>query len=392
MFRLLRALFTLIAAGLTTGLLMLVVSHSVTAGGPPEIGTPVSVAITSGTDSNYPAIAVAADATRHVVWEETISTTTYLYHATSSDGVTWTSPITVSEGNSPALVVAADGAPQLVFALYISPTVNIYATRYLTDTWRAPQLLSSGTYNASAPDIAVAPDGTLYAAWVERPTGQYVIYVARSDDDGATWPTILPTVSVSGTAVLGAPDVTVGSDGVAHLVWQKKDSALAAYDVFHKQRDSATGQWDVVAANLSANSDAHSFGPAMAAAGGRAYVLWEESNAVRASRGFTLTWTTPITLSTSGVDATGPAATMAGGVLHTAWDEGLVLRTAFGWPGSAVNLAQDSNGIRDVALSGGPDGMLHAAWSQGLTGASDIYYTYRRLAQIALPLVLRNFP
>nr|HID13256.1 exo-alpha-sialidase [Anaerolineae bacterium] len=392
MSRLLRALCALIAAGLTTGLLMLIASHKLVADGPPEIGTPVPVAVTSGTDSGYPTIAVAPDGTRHVVWEEVVSPTTYLYHATSSDGIIWTLPITVSEGDSPALAIAANGAPQLVFARYVSPTVNVYATRYLTDGWRAPQRLSSGAYNASAPDIAVAPGGTLYAAWVERPTGQYVIYVALSNDDGATWPIILPTVSVSGTVVLGAPHVTVGSDGVAHLVWQKKDSALATYDVFHKQRDPTTGQWDVVAANLSANSDAHSFGPAVAATGGRAYVLWEESNAIRASRGFTLTWTTPITLSTAGVEAADPTATMAGGVLHTAWDEGTVIRTAFGWPGSPVNLAQDSNGIRDVALSGGPEGMLHAAWSQGPAGTADIYYTYRRLAQVFLPLTLRAFP
>jgi hypothetical protein len=377
-------------ASLAVGLLLLLLPNlAATADSPPEIGTPVPVAITPG-DSGAPDIAVGPDGTRHVVWEEVVSTTTYLYYAASADGATWTVPITVSEGDSPALAVAADGTPVLLFARYISPTVNIYATRYVSGTWRPPQRLSLGG-NSSAPDITVAPDGSLFATWVERPTGQYVIYVARSDDGGATWPTVLPVVAVADPAVLGTPRLAAGTDGVIHLVWQKKDGLLSAYDVFHKQRDPSTGQWDMVAANLS-ESTSSSFGPAVAATGGRAYALWEEKGAIRACRGFTLTWTSSITLSTSGATATGAAAAMRGGPLYTAWDEGTVLRTRFGWPGSQTSLAQDAAGIGEVALDVGPDRLLHAVWSQGAAGAGDIYYTYRRLAWTFLPLVMRSAP
>jgi len=387
--RLTRILGCLAVTALALGVLLLSPSYITAADGPPEIGTPVPVATTPG-DSRRPDIAVAADGTRHVAWEEVVSATTYLYHAFSTDGITWTQPITVSEGDSPALAVAADGIPVLLFARYVSPTVNIYATRYVSATWRPPQRLSL-VGNASAPDVAVAPDGTLFATWVERPTGQYVIYVARSDDGGATWPTVLPVVSVSDPAVLGAPRLATGTDGVVHLVWQKKDSLLAAYDVFHKQREPSTGQWDLVAANLS-GSTGSSFGPATAATGGRAYALWEESGAIWACRGFTLTWTSPISLSTSGATAAGAAAAMRGGPLHTAWDEGIVLRTRFGWPGSLTTLAQEAAGIREIALDVGPGRLLHATWSQGAPGLSDVYYTYRRLAWTFLPLTLRISP
>ncbi|HHS97966.1 MAG TPA: hypothetical protein ENK08_08745 [Chloroflexi bacterium] len=383
-----RTLCILVAACLAVGLLLLLLPNpAATAGGPPEIGTPVPVATTSE-DSRNPDVAVAPDGTRHVVWEEVVSTTTYLYHAFSADGVAWTLPVTVSEGDSPALVVAAEGTPVLLFARYISPTVNIYATRYVSGAWRPPQRLSLGG-NSSAPDIVVTPDGVLFAAWVERPTGQYVIYLARSDDGGATWPTVVPVVSVADPAVLGTPRLAAGTDGVVHLVWQKREGLLAAYDIFHKQRDPTTGRWDVVAANLS-ESPVSSFSPAVAATGGRAYALWEENGAIRACRGFTLTWTSPVTFSTSGTTATGAAAVLRGGPLHTAWDEGTVLRTSFGWRGSPTTLAQDASGIREAALDVGPDRLLHAVWSQGAAGASDVYYTYRRFAWVFLPLTMRH--
>ena len=384
-----RILWGLAALGLAFGLLFLILPGDVAAGGPPELGAPVPVALTGG-DARNPDVAVAADETRHVVWEETVDTSTYLYHVYSTDGVTWTQPVTVSEGDSPALATATDGTPILLFTRYISPTVNVYATRYVSGTWRPPQRISLAG-NAAAPDVAVAPDGTLFATWVERPTGRYVVYVARSDDGGASWPVVLPVVTVDDPAVLGAPRLAIGTDGVVHLAWQKKDGLLAAYDVFHKQRNPSTGQWDVVAVNLSA-STASSFGPAAAATGGQGYVLWEENGAILASRGFTLTWTAPVTFSASGTAATGAAAAIRGGPLHTAWDEGTVLRTSFGWASSPVALAQEASGVREVALDVGPDGLLHAVWSQGSAGSADIYYTYRRLASVYLPLTVRGYP
>lgn len=376
-------------AGLALWALLLVLPSPVAAGDPPEIGAPLPVAATPG-DSHNPDIAVAPDGTQHVVWEEAVGGTTYLYYASSASGITWTAPITVSEGDSPALAVAADGTPVLLFARYVSPTVNIYATRYVSGTWRPPQRLSM-VGNSSAPDVALAPDGTLFATWVERPTGQYVVYVARSDDGGATWPTVLPEVSIGDPAVLGRPRIAVGTDGVVHLAWQKKDGPLSAYDIFHKQRDPSTGKWDVAAANLS-RSTGSSFGPAIAATRGQAYVLWKESVAIRACRGFTLTWTSPITLSTPGATAAGAAAAMRGGLLHTAWDEGTVLRAGFGWPGSPASLAQNDAGIGEVALDVGPDQVLRAVWSQRAAGTGNIYSTYRRLAWVFLPLVTRSFP
>lgn len=392
--RLFRVSFALIVAGLMTGLLLSTTGELCSpahAAGPPEIGTPVPVAQTSG-GSAAPDIAVASDGTRHVVWEETVDSTTYLYHSTSTNGITWTAPVSLSlapGAKSPALAVAADGTPQLVFARYVSPTLRIYATRLQAGAWRAPQPLSNASYNAASPAIARAPDGTLYAAWVERPAGQYKIYVALSSDNGDTWLTKLPVVGVDDPAVLGAPAISVGSDGAVHLVWQKKDSVLASYDIFHKQRDPTTG-WGDVATNIS-DSTVHSSNPA-AVAEQRAYVLWEENDATRGRRGYTLTWTTSITLSTPGASASDPAVAMAGGVLHAAWDEGTELRTAFGWEGSPVVLAQDSAGVRDAALTGGPEGRLHAVWSQGSPSTANIYYTYRHLAHIFLPLTLRAFP
>ncbi|HID88559.1 MAG TPA: hypothetical protein EYH27_03690 [Anaerolineales bacterium] len=147
----------------------------------------------------------------------------------------------------------------------------------------------------------------------------------------------------------------------------------------------------MVAVDLS-ESAGFSVDPAVAAAGARAYVLWEEDGAIRACRGFTLLWTSPITLSTPGVTATGAEAAIRGGPLHTAWDEGSALRTGFGWLGSSTVLAQDAAGVREVALDVGSGRLLHAVWSQGASGSSDVYYTYRRLAWTFLPVVIRTFP
>jgi hypothetical protein len=73
----------------------------------------------------------------------------------------------------------------------------------------APREIEGG--EPSVPNLAVAPDGSLYAVWQQRiPTAGSLIHVARSHDLGDTWSTV-ETMELPSPVLL--PEVAVAGDG-----------------------------------------------------------------------------------------------------------------------------------------------------------------------------------
>ena len=89
---------------------------------------------------------------------------------------------------------------------------------------------ASGTSALSA-SIARAPDGKLYAAWVDYRTGSGGIYVSSSSDKGATWSSEVnvydfETAPLPEEAGPLGPIVSMDNSGRLHLVWVDQRDAI----------------------------------------------------------------------------------------------------------------------------------------------------------------------
>lgn len=335
---------------------------------PNGLGSPTVIAFTPG-DSERPQI-VSTNTVTHAVWAES----GWIMHSRNT-GLSWTTPISVAVGDDPALTLDASGTPHLAFTALIGGIVNVYYTRYASNAWSVPLQISDGLANASAPDIAAAPDNSLSIVWSQNPNKQ--LRLARSINGGQTWPDLAPIFSANGSA----PKIAIGSDNVTHVVWQ--DDTSAPFRIRHTQR--LTGTWSLI--TILSDETASSFSPDVAANNGEAHLVWQQSSAIRYTHGSDVTFAAPITLSTGAASA--PAiASISANTLASAWDVGITITLRLsnnGTWGSPVALGVNPAGAGQPALSAGPNGAVYGVMTWG-SGTRDI--AFNSYTQDALPLPL----
>ena len=372
--RFLRLMTVIVASALA-----LVLSVHFVIAAPGGTSSPIVIATTPG-DSNDPDIAVSGGIT-HVVWTEA----GWIMHSASS-GLTWTVPISIATGDDPALTIDNSGVPQLAFTEFFSPSINVYSTRYLTGAWTAPLKVSGGLNNASLPDIAAAPNGTLAIAWSEQQLGTPQLMLAESTNGGATWPSVGPILNTAGSA----PQIVYGSDNTLHVIWQ--DNTSTPYRIKHSQQTTSTWSLPVLVSDNSASS----FAPAVAMVLTQTHIVWQQSASIRYAYGANLTWSAPVTIST-GSASEPDIETMTSGSLLAAWDAGTTIEARQGGPaGWLVNtpLGSNANGIGHVALAAGANDQVNAVFAWGASGSRDIAYNWFTPAQlnnkVYLPLIRNN--
>lgn len=201
-----------------------------------------------------------------------------------------------------------DGRTQIVWTDFRNQSWSIYGTHTTSaGMFEEPLLLDhSPTSSASTaenfpteqihqdPQVAIAPDGTLYATWADV-RGRRVpwrIAVSRSEDGGHTWSVErradgggaletaqaeLDAVDPTAPADQFAPAIAVGPDGAVWVAWQ--DHATARPRVL-VARSSDGGRTFFPAVAPGAGSAAAQFRPSIAiAADGTAAVAWEAEHA-----------------------------------------------------------------------------------------------------------------
>lgn len=88
-------------------------------------------------------------------------------------------------------------------------------------TWRAPVTVADSalfaSYNFHA--LHAAPDGALYAAWLDGRHGKSAAYVARSDDGGATWSRNV-RVDMGESCPCCRTALASGADGRLYMAWR----------------------------------------------------------------------------------------------------------------------------------------------------------------------------
>jgi hypothetical protein len=133
-----------------------------------------------------------------------------------------------SEATAPRLAVGPDGTATVVWSA-LDPTsvvgertYDVYARRIGADGDPSPTTtrLSEPGGDALTPDIAVGPDGTATVAWVRWDGSNLVVQGRRIKPNGE----LEPTLELSATGRDAAePDVAVAPDGTSTVVWKRFD-------------------------------------------------------------------------------------------------------------------------------------------------------------------------
>jgi hypothetical protein len=135
-------------------------------------------------DSTAPDLAVRADGTPHLVWQEMISATTQVQY---SRGPIWGEPVTLSDSNSgaylPSLVVDAWGTRHAAWEDFHFPYYRIRYTyaHGAESTWKSPTALAlSLSLSQQLEEVSLypGPDGAIHAVWVATKSGKGEIHYA----------------------------------------------------------------------------------------------------------------------------------------------------------------------------------------------------------------------
>lgn len=173
-------------------------------------------------DQSCPDIAVGADDTLYVVWQDDRRGNWDIYARTSADGVTWSAQTRVTDSNdnqtAPAIVVDALSPNRAHLAyednsaghadIYVATSSDGFATTTVAR-------VTSNASDQTAPAIAADASNTVYVVWTDGRNGSDDIYAAASNL--GPW-TNTPVVTGAGNQSL--PDIATEQGGsVLHFVW-----------------------------------------------------------------------------------------------------------------------------------------------------------------------------
>jgi hypothetical protein len=330
----------------------------------------------SGRDAFVPQVATGKGGLTIAVWIGFDGANDVIQAAAGLDGRAWKPPVTLSaagrNASAPQVAVAADGSAVAVWARSNgTDTVIQAATRSAAGVWGAPQTLSAGGQNAETPTVATAPDGTATAVW-DRFDGSTYIAQVSSRRPGHAWssPHNLSATGLTATA----EEVAVAPDGRVTAAWVEIDAGQ--YTV-QAAVGSPGGPWSTPK-DLSAPGQA-GLGPRVAVApDGTATVVWYRSDGANlviqaASHPVGGAWSSPQTISQSGRDSQGPRLAVApNGTATAVWwrfdGANQVIQTASrpeggAWSPPATLSGPGEDGLFPV-VAVAPDGTATAIWER----------------------------
>lgn len=186
------------------------------------------------------------------------------------------------------------------------------------NTWSVPVRISPVGQTATSPDVAIDESGTAHVVWDTFDGVNQRVQTARSFGMLGTWGPFT-TISPAGEDS-GNPDIALGSDRTAHVVWEN----ATAQRIQYAGRSPLTGLWSA-AQSVSAAGTSNFNARVAVDSQGTVSAVWVRSDArtrIQSSFRPTLSgvWAAPVYLSADGQDASNPVlAVGSNGRAHAAW-------------------------------------------------------------------------
>jgi len=149
--------------------------------------------------SSAPSLTVEPSGRVHLLWADTSPGVSTLYHAISTDGVTWpvALPVLDAVGEAPVATLADDG--DLIAAWQHRPDLTqrlrIWTARYHDGLWSTPVALTDGSQHALAPAIA-AHAGRVALAWQEGGDVKLALWRDSAWQVESTQPGARPAIAI----------------------------------------------------------------------------------------------------------------------------------------------------------------------------------------------------
>jgi len=135
-------------------------------------------------------------------------------------------------------------------------------------TFGNPISVNPAMPSSVTPQLATAPDGSVYILWADGRTGD--IYLRASHDQGLT---LGPMVNVSNDAEYSSePQLAVDAAGMVHIAWTSQDTDVPVQGILYA--NSPDGSTFISPQNLSATLGG-SYSPRIAISGSFVYVAWK---------------------------------------------------------------------------------------------------------------------
>ena len=148
----------------------------------------------SPTNSYWPNIVATPDGTVYVSWiQSVVGKYSVSVAKSTNDGVTFSSPTNATSGayvRSSSMVADAGGRIYVLDSIQPTPTSTYMVNASWSDdgvTWSSPVTISGTSSYPIFPQAVVDASGAVHAAWYEIASGDYVISYSQSRNRGASW-------------------------------------------------------------------------------------------------------------------------------------------------------------------------------------------------------------
>jgi hypothetical protein len=208
--------------------------------------------------SGNPQIAADASGNISVVWESDNITLGILFTHSTDGGATFSTPVNLASTNAsgngslnPQIAVGADGSINVAWEDDFNFQSDICFSRS-TDkgaTFSTPKNLSNNAGNSFSAQIAVDLAGNINVVWMDDTPGNYVILLSRSTDQGTTFSSAKLSNNPGNS---GNPQIGVDANGGTYVTWQGTVPPASNNDVFFAR--SSDGVNFSTPVNLSNNA------------------------------------------------------------------------------------------------------------------------------------------
>jgi hypothetical protein len=158
-------------------------------------------------------------------------------------------------------------------------TYRVVASTFQSGAWQMPVFVGPGSGSAGQSTLAVFPNGSAIATWIQSGTGGSQVWSNRFD--GTSWGTA-GAVTTSQAGDSSAAQVKGDSQGNAIVVWTQDNGTQS--DVFASRQTSA-GTWSTPVRMRTSSNNGSGYSSIDMNASGQAIVVWVEEEGTSGSSG-----------------------------------------------------------------------------------------------------------